>query len=318
MLNDRQPCLLARQAENIFWMARYVERAENLLRLLDITQTFSPGSSNAQNWQSILELHLDTPQFLASCPTVSAENVTRYYLTDENSPNSVMSCLANARQNSSTLRAIISTEMWVHINTLYNFMRGVKLEEYEPQEWHELFMELRSRCQAYTGVTESTLYRDQGWYFYQLGRQLERADQVTRLLDIKYHLLLPSVEDVGTSLDDQQWYALLRAAGGYHAFRRERPAELSPHTVAGFLLQAKRFPRSLASCLHAVKETLFILTRDYRLEAAEEAYAVSNDMIYKLESRDIELIIGNGLHEYLDNVQLGVIETTNRLGRLFI
>jgi uncharacterized alpha-E superfamily protein len=309
--------LLSRQAENIFWMARYLERAENLLRLMDVTQVFSPGSVNEQNWQSILQIHEDEKAFYASYKTLTGANVIRFYLTDENNPNSVMSCVQLARHNASTLRSIISTEMWVQTNVLYNYLRGITLDDFESQDFSELFSRLRRRCQAHTGITEGTFYRDQSWYFYLLGKQLERGDQVTRLLDIKYHLLLPSLEDVGSSFDTLQWFALLRAAGGYHAFRRETPHVLSPTTVAGFLLHARRFPRSLASCFMLSKDAFYSLIRDYGLQAAEEGYEISGDLIHQLEKRPVEAIIAQGLHEFLDQMQLGIIFATNTCTKMF-
>ena len=310
--------LLARQAENIFWMSRYLERSENLLRLLEVTQVFTPGAINGQNWQSILQLHESEAAFLKHYPVANAANVIRFNLVDESNLNSVMSCVQQARHNASTLRAIISTEMWVQTNVLYNQMRNVDLAAVEEQDLYELFARLRRKCQAHAGITEGTFYRDQSWYFYVLGKQLERADQITRLLDIKYHLLLPSLEDVGSSFDTLQWFALLRAAGGYHAFRRETPAVLNPATVAAFLLHAKRFPRSVAYCLQTTKEALYALIRDYNLQTAEEAYEIVNDLAHQIEKRSIDdIIIGQGLHEFLDFIQLSVIQLTNTLSRLF-
>jgi uncharacterized alpha-E superfamily protein len=308
---------LRRMAETIFWMSRYLERAENLARLLDVTHTFSPASQGAQNWQSVLALHRDEGLFFKRYDSLTAMNVMQFYITDDTHPNSIFSCLQQARTNASQLRAVISTEMWVQINVMFNYVRDLDPQQLSEPTLSGLLAYIREQCQLHHGIAESGLYRDQGWYFYVLGRQIERADQTTRLLDIKYHLLLPSVDAVGSTIDASQWFSLLRAASGYHAFRREHPHVVSPATVAGFLLLNRRFPRSVACCLKTISDSLIRLEHHYKLPGIAGIIATNEVLRTPLKHMPIESVIGEGLHEYLDQMQLHLIALSNQIAKEF-
>ena len=206
--------LLARYADCIFWLARYVERAENLARILDVNETFSRDSRGAQNWRSIIQLNSDEERFFAAERKVSAASVLQFYVIDADNPNSIFNAFRYARENARTLRPLISTEMWAQLNVFYNRLAALDGEDLAPGRLSALFATIKEACQTHTGITDGTFFRDQGWYFYQLGRYIERADQTTRLLDIKYHLLLPDIADVGSPTDVSQWNALLRSAAG--------------------------------------------------------------------------------------------------------
>lgn len=314
---DTSDLLLARHADSAYWMARYLERAENLARLLEVTHIFSPASSGVQNWQSVLQIHQDTEHFEARYATVSAPKVVRFYLTDDENPNSIYSCLNAVRSNASILRAHISTELWVQINSMYNHIRTCKDEEMKLQDISALLAKIRRKLQTAAGIAEQTLYRDQSWYFHVLGRQLERADQTTRLLDIKYHLLLPSVSDVGSTLDLAQWVVVLRAVSGYHAFRREHPHKLTPSAVVGFLLFDERFPRSLRAAVNTAGDALRHLRNDYRLNQAEEALGITVNLLQTLGLEQVDRIVAEGLHEYFDQMQLRFMEIHTSLARRF-
>ena len=219
--------LLARYADCIFWLARYVERAENLARILDVNETFSRDSRGGQNWLSILQLNADEKRFLAAHSEATAYSVVRFYVVDAGNPTSIVSAIRSARENARTLRPLISTEMWVQLNVFYSYLAALGEVDLVPGRLAALFGSIKEACQTHTGITDGTFFRDQGWYFYQLGRYIERADQTTRLLDIKYHLLLPSLSDVGSPIDVSQWHALLRSAVGTMRIgactRRARP-----------------------------------------------------------------------------------------------
>ena len=220
--------LLARYADCIFWLARYVERAENLARILDVHETFSRDSHGGQNWRSIVQLNSDEERFFATHPNAAAQSVVKFYVIDSDNPTSIVSAIHCARENARTLRPLISTEMWVQLNVFYNRLVALGEEDLIPGRLATLFDSIKEDCQAHTGITDGTFFRDQGWYFYQLGRYIERADQTTRLLDIKYHLLLPSLSDVGSPIDVSQWNAVLRSAAGGACTRPARPRPVWP------------------------------------------------------------------------------------------
>ena len=299
--------LLARYAECIYWMARYVERAENLARILDVNETFSRDSQGAQNWLSILALYDDDERFLARGIPVSAESVLRFYVTDTSNPNSIVSAIRGARENARTLRPLISTEMWVQLNVFHNRVGAIEQEAFRAGHLNSLLGEIKEACQTHTGITEGTFYRDQGWYFYQLGRYLERADQTTRLLDIKYHLLLPGPGYVGSAVDVSQWNALLRSAAGYHAYRRLHPRGITPGQIAGFLLLNRRFPRSVYLCVRQAEMLLSELKARYALRGGNAAAEVLDGLRALLSTLTIGEILSEGLHEFLDLVQLRLL-----------
>ncbi len=310
-------CYLSRNAECIFWMSRYLERAENLARLLDVTYSFSPASQNEQNWQSVLALHTDEVPFAARYLKLTATNVARFYITDDSHENSILTSLHLARLNASQLRPVISTEMWIQINTMYNGMRGLAERAIAPQDLGNVLADIRKQCQLFSGISEGGLYRDQGWYFYLIGKHLERADQGTRLLDIKYHLLLPFLEAVGSTIDASQWFSLLRAAGGYHAFCREYPQRVNPSTVAGFLLLDPHFPRSVKASIATVAYALEKLHQHYDLPKITDITTLNKTLLTQLGQDSIQTIISKGLHEYLDKIQLHIIDISTHIARQF-
>ena len=310
--------LLARYAECIFWLARYVERAENLARILDVNETFTRDARGDQTWQSIVRLHADEEAFHERHGEATAEAVLRFYVTDAGNSSSIVSAIRSARENARALRPLISTEMWVQLNVFQNRLNAIEDSDLSPGRLTDLFSEIKEACQTHTGITEGTFYRDQGWCFYQLGRYIERADQTTRLLDMKYHLLLPhAAEDVGSPIDIGQWNALLRSAAGYHAYRRQHPRGITPGRVAGFLLLNPSFPRSVFLCVCAVEALLTELKRHHGLRGATAAAEGLDGLRALLGALTIAEILSQGLHEFLDIIQRHLIAITRDLSSSF-
>ena len=310
--------LLARSAECIFWLARYVERAENLARILDVNETFTRDARGDQNWESIVRLHADEDAFYERHAEATAEAVLRFYVTDSGNSSSIVSAIRAARDNARALRPLISTEMWVQLNVFHNRLSAIQEAELAPERLTDLFREIKEACQTHTGITDGTFYRDQGWCFYQLGRYIERADQTTRLLDMKYHLLLPhAAEDVGSFLDIGQWNALLRSAAGYHAYRRQHPSGITPGRVAGFLLLNRSFPRSVFLCVCEVEALLIELRRAHRLPGGTGAAEQLDWLRALLSTLTIAEILRQGLHEFLDDIQRQLIAITRDLASSF-
>ncbi len=309
--------LLARYAESIFWMARYMERAENLARVLDVQETFVRDTRGATDWLSVVQLYADEEAFFARHSTATAETVVPFYVLDAQNPNSLVSMVRAARENARTLRPWISTEMWSQINVFYNHLLSLTPRDVAMQHLSRVCRTIKEACQTHAGITEGTFYRDQGWYFYQLGKYIERADQTTRLLDIKYHTLLPSPAHLGSSLDMQQWCTVLRSAAGYHAFRRVYPRGMTPTTVAGFILFNEGFPRSVVMCVRQIDGLLTRLKSRYTLRRGSEAMEKVDELLATILNRPIEAVIAGGLHEYLDWVQQQLIGITAEIGHAF-
>ncbi len=298
-------------------MARYVERAENLARVLDVNETFSRDTRGGQNWVSVLQLYDDVDRFHTRHDEASAAAVTYFYVLDPENPGSILSAIRMARENARTLRPLISTEMWIQLNIFYNRLRALAAEDLREPRLVRLCGFIKESCQAHTGITEGTFYRDAGWSFYQMGRNLERADQTTRLLDVKYHLLLPSPAEVGSPVDISQWNAVLRSASGYHAYRRVQPSGMTAASVAGFLLFHANFPRSVHACVRALSDELAELRGHGSLEAGKQATAELEILLGSLASERIDAVIARGLHEYIDGIQIRLMAVTAALGREF-
>ena len=309
--------LLARYADCIFWLARYVERAENLARILDVNETFSRDSRGGQNWRSIVQLNSDEERFFAGHDAAAAHNVVNFYVVDGDNPTSIVSTIRYARENARTLRPLISTEMWVQLNVFYNRLTELRIEDLAPGNLAALFAMIKEACQTHTGITEGTFFRDQGWYFYQIGRYIERADQTTRLLDIKYHLLLPSPSDVGSPVDVSQWNALLRSAAGYHAYRRLHAASTTPARVAGFMLLNNAFPRSVHHCVREVGRLLGEVKSHHGLRNGNDAAEELDRLQAVLGTFEIAAILRSGLHEFLDSIQRQLMAVTRELSIAF-
>jgi uncharacterized alpha-E superfamily protein len=313
----RQPALLSRYAENLFWLGRYMERVENLARILDVTDTFVRHGADQSGWESVVRINADEAPFFKLHRAATAETVLHFYLVDRENPNSIMSSIFAARENARALRPLISTEMWAHINMFSNKVRTLTAADAAPSRVSALCTFLKEACQTHAGITEGTLFRDQCWSFYCIGKYLERGDQTSRLVDIKYHTLLPSVRDVGGAVDIAQWQALLRAASGYHAFRRVYPSEMTPALVAGFLLLNHSFPRSVVLCVSQVETYLTTLSSGYGLRGAYAAQERLDELRAALLDQPIEMILQRGLHEFSDYVQLQLTFVHDAVARAF-
>jgi uncharacterized alpha-E superfamily protein len=311
------PSLLARFAEDNFWLARYMERAENLARILDVNETFAQDGRGPEDWLPIVHLHDDTARFFASHDAATAEAVIHFYVLERDNPTSIIAAVRMARENARSLRHLISTEMWRHLNVFYNRLAALGPNDLNPAELSGLCATIKEDCQLHTGIVEGTYYRDQGWYFYQIGKYLERTDQTTRLLDINYHRLMPSPDEADSQVDASQWNAVLRSAAGYHAFRRAYPSGMEPAKVAAFLLFDPGFPRSIAVCVRRMDDLFRGLAALPDLRGAPVTMGVLEGLRAVSERTDIDEVLSAGLHGFLDQVQRQLIRLCDDLGSTF-
>ena len=308
--------LLARFAENSFWVARYVERAENLARILEVNETFARDERGESDWLPILRLHHDEQSFIERYGKVDATNVVRFYIIDEQNPNSIRYSIRAARENARSIRHLISLETWTQLNVFYNWIAGITRRNLKLSDLSRLCGDIKERCQLHYGIATGTLYRDQLWSFYRLGTFIELCDQTTRLVDIKYHALLPRATDVGSAIDVAQWNALLRSASAYHGYRRVYPQEMTPATVAGFILLDPRFARSIPHCVREIRQSVAGLLGNAELKHLVFA-PKALDELGELAAWDVDRVIAFGLHEYLDRVQLELIELGGAIADTF-
>lgn len=313
----RDSPLLARYAESLFWMARYLERVENLARLVDVTQTFESPGREAESWFALVRINADEAGFAKRGLRPGADAVKHFYLLDHGNPTSVPASLDAARQNARTLRPLISTEMWMQLNVFHRDMTQIAPDALQGDRLSRLCSRVKEGVQAHTGITEGTFFRDQGWCFYQLGRLIERADQTTRLLDIRYHLLVPQAGEERRVAELTQWFSVLRAAAGYHAFRRVAPPGFTPNDVVAFLLTDTAFPRSVALCIEQMEWLLGQLRGRYGLRGTVPALERVEELRAGLLGRPVERLVADGLHQFLDGVQRDLILLAAEIGTAF-
>jgi uncharacterized alpha-E superfamily protein len=307
--------LLARYADGLFWMGRYIERAENLARLIDVNHSYA-RDGGGEGWMSLVQINADEERFFARHAQASFAAVTEFYLQDVDNPTSVRFAIRAARNNARMLRALISTEMWGQINTVHNWLKELPATRLTLPELPRLCAAIKEACQANAGVTEGTFFRDEGWYFYQIGRHLERADQTTRLIDVGFrHALAPTADGAGPPVG--RWILLLRSAAGYHAFRRVHPRELQAADVAAFLLLHPAFPRSVALCAAEIEGLLNGLRRGYGLRGGAGALELLDNLRAELPARPPAQLLRGGLHEFLDWIQQQLSDVSTRLTQEF-
>jgi uncharacterized alpha-E superfamily protein len=294
--------MLSRVADSLYWINRYVERAENISRFVEVSEAMAldcpPGS--AEPWLPLIDASGDREEFDRLCPAGRPEDVVNFLVRETDNPSSVVNCIAFARENARQIREIITTEMWEQINSIYWAMQEADFWEQPPQEQ---LREIRRACQLFYGITDATLSRDLSWQFSRLGRLLERADKTTRILDVKYFLLLPSAEDVGGVLDELQWIALLRTAGAYQMFRQSQQRAIAPKAVASFLLLDPIFPRSVRYCLERINETLRIIRGSSVPGPPDELECLAGLTLARWSFTHIQELIEGGLHEAIDALQ---------------
>ena len=293
-----------------------MERSENLARILDVNETFARDEHGASDWLPILRLHDDEERFFERYRRADGTSVVRFYIIDADNPNSILCSVRAARENARSIRHLISLETWVQLNVFYNWVRSLTARNLNLAQLSRLSAQIKEGCQLHSGIVSGTLYRDQVWSFYRLGTFSELCDQITRLVDLKYHALLPSWKDVGSPLDIAQWNTLLRSASAYHGYRRVYPNEMTPITVAGFILLDPAFPRSIPHCVNGIDQVLGDLLARPELAAVEFPRS-SLESLHGLAAMTPRQVIDRGLHEYLDDVQLALLELGTEIDKTF-
>ena len=296
--------MLGRVANTIYWMNRYLERAENYARFMDVNYNLSlelPPNEEEQ-WKPLIVITGDWDKYESLNDTVEKSKVIYFLVFDEENPNSIYNCITNARENARAIRTEITKEVWEQINALYYLVKdGVENKRHKEKNLRDFFTEIKNGCQLLYGMYDATISRNEGWNFGKLGQVLERADKTSRVLDAKYHLLLGSAKKVGSSLDLIQWAALLKSVSAYDMYRKKY-GKLTSTNIADFLILDTEFPRSILACLIRADQSLIALSGrsvGFSNEAQKQLGALKS----QLEYADINDIINLGMHEYLDNIQ---------------
>jgi uncharacterized alpha-E superfamily protein len=292
--------LLARFAENIFWLARYLERAENLARILDINETYARDNPEGPDWKRVLVLNGDLKRYVESNETIDERGVLSFYVNDRSNPTSILSCIGQARENARSVRHLISTEMWTQINILHAQVRSIKARDIRTATLSPTARRIILGCQAFEGIAEGTFFRGEPWLFYHLGKYVERADQTTRILDMGCDRLF--IEE-GDAVAWVHWNVMLRSVSGYHAFCACHPAATSPQEIAAFLLYDTEFPRAVTLCIARLTERLRDIEKrpGHRRKAPVESARKEIEAL--LEGAQGQKLSAGRLHAHLDKLQ---------------
>jgi uncharacterized alpha-E superfamily protein len=295
-------------------MARYIERAENNARILDVNLQVTlddnhDGAAAARvEWEPILATLEEKKVFSSLYQETNAEAVCEFVTFATENPNSITSCVAVARENARTVREYISSEMWERINHLFLWLNSKEARHLYTASGIEFFRHVVDQAHQFLGTTAATLTRGEGWSFIQVGKYLERADSISRILDLKYHILLPSGEQVGGNVDTVQWQAVLKSCSAFEAYRKIHPGQVTPWSVAEFIILHDSFPRSIHFCATQLDAALHQISGCDRTHFSNEAERRSGRLVSDLNFATVEEIFRIGLHEYLDSIQLRLIE----------
>jgi uncharacterized alpha-E superfamily protein len=305
--------LLSRVADSVYWMGRYIERAENVARFIGVNLNLQIDLplAPAQQWQPLIETSGDAEVFKERFGTASQIKVIEWLAYDTENLSSIASCLRFARENARSVRETISSEMWAQVNSMYLTIQTQRSLP-EPERMLDAFREIRMGCHLFEGVTDATMSHNEAWHFMRLGRMLERADKTSRILDVKYFMLLPSVRDVGTPYDDIHWSAVLKSVSGFEMYRKKY-GRITPSDVVDFLVMDNEFPRAVRFCIKSASESLQAVTGTPIGAFRYRSEQLMGQLRAELDFTSVDTVIRSGLHEYLDRLQIKMNAIDNSL-----
>lgn len=303
--------MLGRTANGLFWMFRYIERAENIARIVDagLRMSLTRSGASDDDWGAVL-LSADVRDiFDKHHDKVTASDAIDFLLRDLSNPSSVMSCIDSARNNARMVRTALTRETWEAMNECWIEMKQMLARKLKSADLPEVIDTVKRRAGLIRGAFHGSMLRNEIYNFARIGTFIERADNTSRILDVKYYVLLPAITQVGSSLDNMQWESILRSVSAHRSYRWVYDGEYKATNIADFLILNGQMPRSLAYCYDKIVSNLGYVGQDYgeRLAAHETAERVRST----LQKTSIGTIMDQGLHEFLDNF----ISHNNQLGQ---
>jgi uncharacterized alpha-E superfamily protein len=291
--------MLSSTADHLYWMARSMERAENTARMLDVTYRMSllnqATAQPHQEWRAMLSISGLHEDFEARYAEPSADNVMHFMALDKENPGSIYNSIFTARENARAVRGSVTSEMWEALNHTWLEMRQIQSKGIAEDGVSQFFEWVKERSHLSRGIAHGTLLRDDTFRFLRLGTFFERADNTARILDVKYHILLPSLEEIGGAADYYHWGALLRSVSAFESYRKVYRDQITPKRVAELLILRADMPRSLTTCTSEVNRLL----QEINSPSADELRRQCGMLHSKLRFGSIDDIFANGLHEYL-------------------
>lgn len=315
--------MLSRVADSCYWLSRYIERSETISRVLDVNMQLLLDFEDQtlgkvqQHWLPILATLEDQELFSELHGEITADAVMEFVTFEKKNPNGIYASISAARENARTVREQISSEMWEQLNRTYLYFRDGNARTDFQESPIDFYRSLVDKLHAFQGTTDATMTHGEGWEFLQVGKYLERADSTSRVLDIKYHILLPSGEKVGGDVDVTQWLAVLRSCSAMESFLKVNPGQVTAANVAQFLILHDSFPRSIRFCADQLDRALHRISGCDVAHFTNEAERLSGMLRSNLDYTTIDAIFQAGLHQYLDQTQLKLIEIGNALSKTY-
>jgi uncharacterized alpha-E superfamily protein len=315
--------MLSRVADSCFWLSRYLERAESNARILDVNIQLILDFENQapylvqRHWQPVLATLEDQELFDKLYPEVTSDAVLEFVTFEKKNPHAIVTAIANARENARTVREQISSEMWEQINRIHLYLRDSQARMDFNESPIDFYRRLVDQFHAFQGTTDATMIHGEGWDFLQLGKYLERADSTSRVLDIKYHILLPSGEKVGGHVDITQWMAVLRSCSGLEAYLKTYVGKVAGWQVAEFLTLHDDFPRSIRFCVDQLDSALHRISDCEREHFSNEAERLCGALRSSLDYTTIGAVFQDGLHQFLDQTQLRLIQIADAITQTY-
>ena len=314
--------MLSRAADCLYWMSRYIERAENNARILEVNQQlmldFEQSEATVrQHWAPIINSLEEHELFHKFYAEADGESVVEFVTFEQKNPNSIHSCLTRARENARSVREQISSEMWEHLNEIYLFIHSREARELFHSSSYQFFKRILQGSFQFIGITDATMTHGEGWQFIQLGKFLERADRTSRILDVKYHILLPSGERVGGNVDTVQWMAVLRSCSALEAYTKLYVGQIAPWKVAEFLIFNDSFPRALRHSIHQVDHALHSISGVPEDRFSNETERLTGKLRGELDYTRIGEVFQSGLHQYLDRFQKRLSEINDATQEIY-
>jgi uncharacterized alpha-E superfamily protein len=305
--------MLSRVAENLYWLARYVERAENTARLinvntqlvLDMPKGITPG------WEQLVNITGMVGTFTDCCVDADERNVVRFLIDHEANPNSIVTCLKQAKENCRTVREVLPRSAWELINELNIYTRDNARSGISKKGRDDYLNDIIDGSQRLGGLLGSVLYRDEGYHFVRIGRNLERSDMTTRILDVRSTDLFDDDLLETRTLDTLQWISVLKSMSGYQSYRRHVQIRVSRPAVLNYLLKNIQFPRSVIHCLGAVEESVasFVNTKKTLAKIRKTVKDTTGIKTDEISQAD--------LHHKMDDIQLGIKEIHTALAQTY-
>ena len=294
--------MLGKTAGGLFWMYRYLERAENTARMIDTGQriALTRATSSDDEWAPVLQTAGVLDGYHARHDEMRRDLAVDWMLRDRDNPSSILSCICAARQNAKLVRTALTHEVWEAVNSAYIQSNDLLARKVSERDLPQCLEAVRQATALARGATHGTMLRNDMYDFARIGTFIERADNTARILDVKYYVLLPVASSVGSRLDNAQWETILRSVSAEGGYRLTYGQTVRPRDIAQFLILDRRMPRSLAFCAGKIRDNLNYLGADYGVKIPAQAQA---DTLYRrFMSHDVDAIFDYGLHEYIQDI----------------